>query len=173
MPGPSEEAGPVDRVGGGRTAQHDDLLERLHRVRRPQELDVVGVEEVGDGEQQLRLGPVEDVRRLRALEPGVERDDDPARGVDTERGVHPLGGVRRPDRDPVAGFDPGAISARGGDRRVGELGEGDPLPLVDERFDRRVLARGTLDDTGDGSGERRRSGLGGKSEVTGGAVSQA
>ena len=112
--GAREEVGPGDRVGGGRAAQHDDLLAATATgLGGAQQLDVVGVEEVGDGEEQLRLGPVEDVRGLGALEARVERDDHPARRVDAERGVHPLGGVRRPDRDPVAGLDAATRSARG------------------------------------------------------------
>ena len=75
-----------------------------HRLGHAQELDVVGVEEVGDGEEELRAGPVEDVRGLGTLEPRVERHDHAPGRVDAERGVHPLGGVRRPDRDAVAGL---------------------------------------------------------------------
>ena len=57
--------------------------------------------------------------------------------------MHPLGGVRRPDRDPVAGLDarrdqrarPTVTAASASSR------EGEPVALVDERLERRELAR--------------------------------
>ena len=104
-PARARNVGPVDGAGArARRAGRRSARATRPARRRRQELDVVGVEEVGDGEEQLRPGPIEDVGGLGALEPRVERHDHAAGRVDAERGVHPLGGVRRPDRDPVAGL---------------------------------------------------------------------
>src|SRR5204863_264642 len=70
-----ENVDPIGRARGGRTAQYDDLLERRDGFGRPQELHVVGVEKIGDGEQDLGVGAVEDVRGLGPLEARVQRDD--------------------------------------------------------------------------------------------------
>ena len=112
-----EEPVPGERALGRVAAQHDDRVERRHRVAPREQVDVVGVEEVGDGEQQLGVRAVEDVRRFVALEPRVHRHDHAAGAVDAERGDDPLGDVGRPDRDAVAGLDAGRDERARGDAR--------------------------------------------------------
>src|SRR5207248_323144 len=123
----------------------DDLAELGERGLGAQHGLVVRVEEVGDGEQQLRVGAFEHIAGLAALEPRVEWYDDTAGREDAEGGDHPLGAVRRPDRDTVAGLD---TSRDQGARRapdlLGQLGESEPRELDDEP-DVRVIVN-----TGDG-----------------------
>ena len=105
--------------------------------RGSQQLDVVRVEEVGDGEQPARAARPEHVAGLVALEARVERDDDAADRVRSERGDGPLVHVRRPDGDAVAGLDAaGDQRARGRVDLGRELGERQPHVAVDDAFTR-------------------------------------
>src|SRR5205085_2118060 len=66
---------------------------------------VVGAEEVGDRQEHLGAALLQDVRRLRALEAGVDGDEHGAGGVQTAERDDPLPHVGHPDGDPVAGLD--------------------------------------------------------------------
>ena len=104
------------------------MLERIEPVDAVEEREIVGVEEVGDGEEHPSAGGAQHVTRLGALEAGVQRHDHAAGGVDPERGDRPLRDVRRPDGDAVAhdqaGGDEGAC------RGVGRSCERRERPLV-------------------------------------------
>ena len=135
-------------------AQHDDLLECGHVARAADELDVVGVEEVGDGEEHARACGAQDVGRFVALEAGVERHHDRAAPVRAFRGEDPLGDVVGPDRDPVAGLDAGGDQRRG--RPVDlldDLDPGEPELTVDECLRGPELLRGAVEDARDGAGQ--------------------
>ena len=96
-----------DRGAGGRCAPEDHLAGQARdRLCRREQLCIVRIEEVGDGEQQLRSSAVEDVRRFTALEARVHGHDDSAGAVDAQRRDRPLGRVRGPDRNAITGLDP-------------------------------------------------------------------
>ena len=105
--GAGEEVVPRHVALVGAATEHDDLLEVGEGGEVTEGLDVVGVEEVGDGEQQPGPGAVQDVCRLVALEAGVERHENRADAVDGRAGDDPLGAVRRPDGYSVTGLDAG------------------------------------------------------------------
>ena len=120
----------------GTVPAHDDgLPETTARIGIAEQLDVVGVEEVGDREQDVHAGLVQDVAPFTALEAGVDRHDHPAGGMHPERSDGPLPDVRRPDGDPVTG-----LNARGHHRPGGPMHlvpELDPRPVdvpVDQRL---------------------------------------
>ncbi len=145
------EAHGVTPVGA---AQDDDLLERGDLGRVAEQLDVVGVEEVGDRAQQLRLGRLEQVARLAALEPRVDGDHDAAGAVHAERGDDPLADVGCPHPDAITGLDARCDERPGGViDAIRELGEGEPGIAVDERLDVAELGCGSLDDARDGPGK--------------------
>ena len=78
-----------------------------------------------DGEQQRRRGAGQDVGGLAGGVAGVERDEHAAGVVRRQARHHPVLGVRRPDRDPVAGLDAEVDHRRGGLPDLGEqLGVG-------------------------------------------------
>ena len=101
-----DEVVPADRRAVGLAGEQDRVLERgqVDAGAREQRR-VVGVEEPAHGEQRAGAAALEDVRRLGAAEPGVDRHERRAGGRDAERGDDPLERVRRPDRDPVAALD--------------------------------------------------------------------
>ena len=149
----SQELAPRPRSLGRFTAQDDDRLEvrklRVHVDRLPEQRDVVGVEEAGDRHQRLGPGLPEDVRRLPALEPGIERDQHRAGGVQAEGGHDPLPRVRRPDRHPVTTFDPHRQErtrrvVRG--RSQARERQGPPVAHVYDRLSCREALRGALNE---------------------------
>ena len=158
LAGPFEEVGPRRRAVARGAPQHDDLVERGGFAGGAQQGDVVGVEEVGDREEDAGSRGAQDVGGFVALEPGVERHDHRARPVHRAGGHDPLVDVRRPDRDPVTRLD------AGGDQRGGglvdpceEVAEApahlaivaavdQPLTITEER-------RGPLERAGDGGGQ--------------------
>ena len=71
-----------------------------------EQCDVVGVEEVGHGDQQAGARGADDVGRLRPLEPGVDGCDHAAGSVGAQRGHDPARAVGCPDRHPVTGLEP-------------------------------------------------------------------
>jgi hypothetical protein len=105
--GAAEEV--VPRPGARRhpATQHDGVLESVEPVDAVEEREIVGVEEVGDGEQHAGARGAQHVPRFAALEPGVQRHDHAAGGVRAQGGDGPLGHVRRPDGDAVAGAQTG------------------------------------------------------------------
>ena len=95
--------------------------------------DVVGAEEVGDGHQDPGPAAAQDVRRLDALEPGVDRHQRRRRpGSRPSAAITHSRAVERPDRDPVAGPDAG-LDQRGRERARGleQLGVRKPGLAVD------------------------------------------
>ena len=137
-----------------RAAEVDDLAQRRHVVLGAQELDVVRVEEVGDGEEQPHIGAVEDVAGLAALEAGVGRYEDRARREDPERGDDPLAAVRRPDRDAIAGRDAARDErAPGACCLLGELRERQAYVGLDEGFARAEPLGGPAHEARYGRGE--------------------
>ena len=73
--------------------------------------DPVGAEELAHPEQQRRLGAGQDVGGLGGGVAGVQRHHHGAGVMGGQAGDHPVPGVRRPDRDPVAGLTPRSIIA--------------------------------------------------------------
>ena len=97
--------------------------------------DVVVAEEAVDGDEHAGAAAVEEVGRLGALVPGVDRHDHAAGGLQAEHGDDPLPHVGRPDRHAVARLEPGGDErAAGVDDRVAELPEGQPHVAVDQRL---------------------------------------
>ena len=83
--------------------------------------DSVGAEELAHREQQRGAGACQDVGRPRGGVAGVQRHDDGAGVVGGQAGDHPVPGVRRPDRHPIAGLHVKARSSPrppGGPRRA-------------------------------------------------------
>ena len=101
-----EERGPRDRAGGCVTSQHDGVLE-VGQVVAVEHRHVVVAEEAVDGDQDAGPALGEDVGRLSALVPGVDRHDHAARRLQPEQGDDPLVDVGRPDGHAVARADPG------------------------------------------------------------------
>ena len=127
------------------------MLERGQRDAGAREQRrVVGVEEPAHREQHAGAAAREDVRRLGAPEPRVDRDEHAARGRHAERGDDPLERVRRPHRDPVA-----ALDARREERARGvvdhrrERGEVDAPGAVDHGLGVAEAVRGVPDHRGD------------------------
>ncbi len=85
-------------------------------------------------DQCFCAGVGEDVGDLVGLEPGVDRDHDPARERYAEMRLEHLRDVWQEDRHPVAPLDAGLAQRRGEpvDPRV-QLGIGDPLVAMDNR----------------------------------------
>ena len=144
---------PVPRCAALRDGapQDDRLFEPLTGAGVVQQGHVVGVEEVRDGEQQLRRRAVQQVAGLPALEARVDRDERGAGAVDPEGRHRPLGGVGRPHRHAVAGLDAaGHEGACGGVDAVAVLGVGPALVAVDARLVvTEAFGRG-VDQAGDG-----------------------
>src|SRR5690606_7956586 len=93
-------------------------------VRVAQHPDVGRVEETLDRQQYARAALAEDVGRLLALEPGVERYDHAADRLEPDEPGDPLVDVGRPDGHPVAGLDPeGEERPAGGTTGLGEVPE--------------------------------------------------
>ena len=102
--GPVEELGQAGGSLGDGPPQHHDLIEVGAAVDSPQQGHIVGVQEVGDGEQDAGAGLLEDEVGFPALEPGVHRHQHASGQMDPQAGHHPLPDVGGPDRHPVAGF---------------------------------------------------------------------
>ncbi len=114
---------------------------------------VVGVEEPAHGEERSGVGPVEHVGRLLALEPGVHRDEPPARAERAERGDDPLPRVRSPDRDAVTGPDAERHRAAGRlVRQHRELAEREARVAIDDGLGVAVPVRRPLRQRRDRSG---------------------
>ena len=103
--GPTEKAGPRFGVVRGPPPGHHDggQVEQLYAAG-PQQLDVVRTEEVSGRDQNPSSTARQDVRRLRAFEAGVHRDEHPPGQGTAEHGHHPLDAVESPDGHPVTGF---------------------------------------------------------------------
>ena len=69
----------------------------------PQRGQPVGAQEPARDEEDPGAAAADDVQGLGAGEPGADRHQGGARAERAERGEHPVTGVGRPDRDPVAG----------------------------------------------------------------------
>ena len=118
-PGPVEHLaelrGVAGRVGGlGLDGDPDDETEfqaggggvsRLVMDGKgsPQRGQPVGAQEPARDEEDPGAAAADDVQGLGAGEPGADRHQGGARAERAERGEHPVAGVGRPDRDPVAG----------------------------------------------------------------------
>ena len=152
--GPGQEVGPRRGAVTGRAVEQHDLLDQVARARVVEERDVVGVEEVADGEQEARARRAQHVCRLLAEEAGAHRHEHPAGGVEAERGEDPLMDVRRPHRRAVARLEPtGDERARNlVDLRL-ELGEREADVAVDDRFVVRPERGAAVDDGGNRVGQ--------------------
>jgi hypothetical protein len=130
-----EEAGPA-RVPPGVAAKHHDLLQvRRGRPGLAQGRRIVEAQEGAHGEEHPGSAPGEDVRRLRAAEAGVQRDQHRADHLQSQGGDHPFVDIGRPDRDPIALGD--AARPEGPGRAAGrlrQLGIGQARVAVDEGF---------------------------------------
>ena len=92
---------PRATVPAGRVAaEHDGVLE-VRQVVALEHGDVVVAEEAVDGHEDAGPALGEDVRRLGALVPGVDRHHDAAGRLQPEQGDDPLLDVGRPDRHAV------------------------------------------------------------------------
>ena len=150
--GSPEERGPGLGPVGWPPARHHDRLEvRELDVTGAQQGDVVGVEEVRDGDQHPGTAPGQDVRRLAALEAGVDGDQDGAGLEQAQRGHDPFGTVEGPDRHAVAGLDAGGH--QGGAERPGRLEE-----LGIAEAGRAILHGRALPEPAGGRREERRDG---------------
>ena len=91
---------------------------------------LVRAEELAGGDEQRSAGARQDVGGLARGVAGVERDDDAAGVVGGKACDDPVPGVRRPDRDTVAGRH-AEVDHRGGGRAdlVAQLRVGQP-PVV-------------------------------------------
>ena len=130
---PVVELGPFRRTGRARGVLDLDQVVRAHigecgRVGRGQEVvplgeqdrlaqprdfgpDLIeecrhGTAELGHEEDPCRPRLVQDERQLRRPVGGVDRHQDQSGERSTELEDHPLGDVRRPHRDPLAGREP-------------------------------------------------------------------
>ena len=120
--------GPVVLVDG----HADDVPQRRQGVA-VEFGGLVGAEEFAHRHQQRRPGAGQDVGGLAGGVAGVQRHDDAARVVGGQARDHPVPGVRRPDRDPVAGADAQVDHRRGGPSDLGpQLGERQP-PIVGDQ----------------------------------------
>ena len=131
-----EELVPCDGAGGRLAPEDDDVLEVGEPVALgAQQIDVVGVEEAGDGEQEPGPALGQDVGGLGALEAGVEGDEHGAGRMQAHQGHQPLPDIRRPDGDAVARLHAGGHE---GPRRPvaggGQVGEAHAHVAVDHRF---------------------------------------
>ena len=110
---PGQEVVPSNGALGRGAVGHDDRLQRRELdARRPEHGDVVGAEEVGDGDQGAGAAATQDVGRLDALEPGVHRDEDGAgleQAEQRRRSTRALLGAQIETRSP--GSTPRATSA--------------------------------------------------------------
>ncbi len=112
---------------------------------------VVGPEEVGDGDQQPGPTAEQDVRRLPTLEAGVDGHQHRTRRRQAEQGHHPLGAVGGPHGHPVAGLDAGGHQGGGeGAGLDGQLGVGQPGGAVLDGRERPELGGGGGGDGRDG-----------------------
>ena len=117
----------------GSVRDHDGLQVGKLGADVVEHRDVVRAEEVRDGDQHAGAAPGEDVGRLDAFEPGVDRHEDGTGLEDPEHGHDPLGAVEGPDRHPVARLDAGGHERRAeGPSLLGELGVGQPGRAVDD-----------------------------------------
>ena len=117
------------------SSHHDDLRERVGNGRVAQFGHIVGVEEVGDGEEHFRRAVAEDVLGLTSLPARVDGYDHPAGDMHAERGDGPLPDVGCPHRHGVALLD-AARHERSG-RAVDLVAELDEAPTnvaVDHRL---------------------------------------
>ena len=146
----------VPAHGAGRHAAFEDhdLLDQVARAGFLEQRDVVGVEEVGDGEEEARARRAQHVRSLCALEAGVQGHEHAAGRVEPEGGDDPPVDVRRPHRGPVARLQ------TAGDERPRrfphggvELGEGEPGVAVDDRLVVGPPGGGPVHDPGHGLGQ--------------------
>ena len=133
-----DEVVPADRGRIGLAAQEDRALERgKGHARVGEQGGVVGIEEPAHGEERPGAAAVEDVRRLGALEAGVDRHEHAARGSDAERGDDPLRRVGCPHRDPVTRLDARREQGAGGIvHEAAQRCEVDPAVAVDDRLGR-------------------------------------
>ena len=110
---------------------------------------VVGAQEAAHGHQRRGAGVADDVRRLAALEPGVQRDEHRAGAEQPERRQHPLGAVGRPHGHPVPGADAGGQEAAGvAVDLLGQLRVGETQVAVDQRLRAAVPQRSVVDQAG-------------------------
>ena len=129
-------------------AQEDDAGQVTGVLAR-QQGRVVDAQEAADGHQRRGAGIADDVRRLTALEPRVQRHEHPAGPQQPECREHPFGAVGRPHGHPVPGSDTAGHEGAGvavdllGQLRVGEA----HLP-VDQRLRAAVPQRRVLDQAG-------------------------
>ena len=114
-----EEVGPRRRCPSGAGPRSTTISSSVGRLaRRVEQRDVVGVEEVGDGEEQPGAGGA---RGRTAASSPLKRvlsgtSTAPARWTPSAA-IDPLADVRRPDRHPVAGLDARGDRAPGPPRR--------------------------------------------------------
>ena len=88
---------------------------------------------IGAERQDPGAGIAQDVHELGCRQPGVERHDDGAGAVDGQARDHPVPGVRRPDRNVVAGLDAVGDQRGGGPPGLrAEFAEGQPAVLGDQ-----------------------------------------
>ena len=136
--GPAEELGVRHdpRVGGQigpggfglAVLGHHQLRHRVEALRGGHR----GGQQRGVGDQDLRARMTQDVRHLFRDEPGVHRDQNPARQRHREVGDEHLGQVRHQVGDPVARLDAGRAQRPRHPRGFGfQFGVAEPPPAVD------------------------------------------
>ena len=140
-------AGPV-RGGPVLVAQKDDAGQ-VGGVLPGQHGRVVGAQEAADGHERRGPGVADDVRRLPALEPRVQRHQHPTGPQEPECRQHPFGAIGRPHGHPVPGAEPGGQEAAGvAVDLLGQLCVGEAQRPVDQRLRAAVTQRRVVDQAG-------------------------
>ena len=115
-------------------SNHDRLEVRKIHSRPVEQRHVVDSEKVGDGDEDAGVAAGQDVTRLGAFEPGVDRDQRPANLPDAQGGDDPPHAVEGPDRHPVSGINPRRHQGRReSPGLVDELDVSEPGVTVDDR----------------------------------------
>ena len=149
------QAGGRDRGPGGRVArllafvaQQNDACQ-VAGVLTGQHGRVVEAQKAPHGHQRGGAGVADDVRRLAALEPRVERHDHRTGAQQSQRRQHPLGAIGCPQGGPLPRPDAGCDeTAREAVDLLGELREREAQLPVDQRLRRTVAQRGVVDQAG-------------------------
>ena len=144
-----------DRGPGGRVArllafvaQQNDACQ-VAGVLTGQHGRVVEAQKAPHGHQRGGAGVADDVRRLAALEPRVERHDHRTGAQQSQRRQHPLGAIGCPQGGPLPRPDAGCDETAGeAVDLLGQLREREAQLPVDQRLRRAVAQRGVVDQAG-------------------------